>query len=83
MSPDGTLHETGVPAPLVTAYLEQRGIVVARTTDFIILFLFSIGITKVRFLDIKYGKIKKRIYAYIHIGSRCGVVARTTDFIIL
>lgn len=48
MSPDGSLHERGVPAPLVTAYLEQRGIVVARTTDFIILFLFSIGITKAR-----------------------------------
>jgi arginine decarboxylase len=43
---DGSLEETGIPATLVTAYLDHRGIVVEKTTDFTILFLFSIGITK-------------------------------------
>jgi len=36
----------GIPATLVTAYLHCRGVEVEKTTDFTILFLFSIGITK-------------------------------------
>jgi lysine decarboxylase/arginine decarboxylase len=36
----------GIPATLVTSYLSNRGIVVEKTTDFTILVLFSIGITK-------------------------------------
>ncbi|HQR18917.1 MAG TPA: hypothetical protein PK948_11120, partial [Gemmatimonadales bacterium] len=36
----------GIPATLVTAYLHNRGVEVEKTTDFTILFLFSIGITK-------------------------------------
>ena len=43
---DGTLEKTGIPATLVTAYLDHRGIVVEKTTDFTMLFLFSIGVTK-------------------------------------
>lgn len=43
---DGSMEKTGIPATLVTAYLDHRGIVVEKTTDFTILFLFSIGITK-------------------------------------
>ncbi|MFZ1006208.1 MAG: Orn/Lys/Arg decarboxylase N-terminal domain-containing protein [Candidatus Sulfotelmatobacter sp.] len=43
---DGSLKEPGIPASLVTAYLARRGIQVEKTTDFTILFLFSIGITK-------------------------------------
>jgi arginine/lysine/ornithine decarboxylase len=46
MSPDGKLATTGSPASIVTAYLHQRGIEVEKTTDFTILFLFSLGITK-------------------------------------
>ncbi len=46
VSLDGSLNATGIPATLVTAYLDHRGIVVEKTTDFTILFLFSIGITK-------------------------------------
>jgi arginine/lysine/ornithine decarboxylase len=46
MSPDGKLAQTGIPASIVTAYLGQQGIQVEKTTDFTILFLFSIGITK-------------------------------------
>jgi arginine decarboxylase len=43
---DGSLQGPGIPASLVTAYLGRRGIQVEKTTDFTILFLFSIGITK-------------------------------------
>jgi arginine/lysine/ornithine decarboxylase len=42
----GGLDGWGVPATLVTAYLHRRGVEVEKTTDFTILFLFSIGITK-------------------------------------
>jgi len=42
----GGLDNWGIPATLVTAYLHCRGIEVEKTTDFTILFLFSIGITK-------------------------------------
>lgn len=43
---DGGLKSHGIPATLVTAYLHHRGVEVEKTTDFMILFLFSIGITK-------------------------------------
>ncbi len=36
----------GIPAGLVTAYLDQQGIIPEKTADYTILFLFSIGITK-------------------------------------
>ena len=42
----GGLDATGIPATLVTAYLHRRGIEVEKTTDFTMLFLFSIGVTK-------------------------------------
>src|SRR5204863_4604806 len=43
---DGNLDKRGIPATLVTAYLHRRGVEVEKTTDFTILFLLSIGITK-------------------------------------
>ncbi|ELX8380061.1 arginine decarboxylase [Providencia vermicola] len=46
MGDDGNLLDTGVPAALVTAWLNHYGIVPTRTTDFQIMFLFSMGITK-------------------------------------
>ncbi len=46
IAPDGGLEAQGIPASLVTAYLDARGIEVEKTTDFTILFLFSIGITR-------------------------------------
>ena len=46
VGPDGTLGKSGVPATLVTAYLDRHGIQVEKTTDFTILFLFSFGVTK-------------------------------------
>jgi arginine decarboxylase len=46
MKPDGELDAKGIPADLVTAYLGRNGIVPSRTTDHMVLFLFSVGITK-------------------------------------
>jgi len=43
---DGQLDNTGIPADIVTAYLGRQGIVPSRTTDHMVLFLFSIGVTK-------------------------------------
>jgi arginine decarboxylase len=43
---DGGLDSHGIPATLLTAYLHHRGVEVEKTTDFTVLFLFSIGITK-------------------------------------
>jgi arginine decarboxylase len=42
----GGLDKRGIPASLVTAYLHRRGVEVEKTTDFTLLVLFSIGITK-------------------------------------
>ena len=46
MKDDGQLDERGIPADIVTAYLGRHGIVPSRTTDHMVLFLFSVGITK-------------------------------------
>jgi len=46
MGDDGQLLDHGVPAELFTAYVGRFGIVPTRTTDFQVMFLFSIGITK-------------------------------------
>ncbi|MDR1694077.1 MAG: hypothetical protein LBR70_02645 [Lactobacillaceae bacterium] len=42
----GGLDKWGIPASILTAYLDNKGIVVEKTTDFTILFLFSLGVTK-------------------------------------
>jgi arginine/lysine/ornithine decarboxylase len=42
----GGLEANGVPAAVLAAYLRARGITVEKTTDFTVLILFSIGITK-------------------------------------
>jgi len=46
MGEDGRLEETGVPAALVNAFFTRFGIVPTRVTDFQVMFLFSIGVTK-------------------------------------
>src|SRR3954451_2682961 len=46
MKPDGRLDTRGIPADIVTAYLGRHGTVPSRTTDHMVLFLFSVGITK-------------------------------------
>ena len=43
---DGSFEATGIPAPIVTAYLDRQRIVVEKTGDFTMLFLFSMGVTK-------------------------------------
>ena len=43
---DGSLESTGIPAAIVTAFLDTQGIVVEKTEPYSILTLFSIGITK-------------------------------------
>jgi arginine/lysine/ornithine decarboxylase len=45
-SPAGGLSDSGIPAAVVSAFLDAQGIVPEKTTDFTILFLFSLGITK-------------------------------------
>ena len=46
MGDDGELEKSGVPAALVNAWFNRFGIVPTRVTDFQVMFLFSIGITK-------------------------------------
>ncbi len=46
IGPDGQLAQSGVPAAVVSAFLSRIGIVPTRVTDFQLMFLFSIGITK-------------------------------------
>jgi arginine decarboxylase len=46
MGDDGKLLSEGIPAELFTAFVGRFGIVPTRTTDFQVMFLFSIGITK-------------------------------------
>lgn len=46
MNEDGSLSGWGIPAEIVTAYLDGRGIQVEKTADYTILFLFTIGVTK-------------------------------------
>ncbi len=41
----GVLAQSGIPGQLLRAYLAARGIVPEKTTNFSILFLFSIGVT--------------------------------------
>lgn len=46
MNEDGKLEEIGVPAQLVSYYFSKYGVISTRTTDFQIMFLFSMEITK-------------------------------------
>ncbi len=43
---DGSLADFGIPAAVVVKFLDTRGIVNEKSGDYIILFLFSMGITK-------------------------------------
>jgi arginine decarboxylase len=46
MREDGMLADRGIPGDLVSAYLSRTGVVPSRTTDHMLLFLFSMGVTK-------------------------------------
>ena len=63
LSPDGTYSNSGVPAMLAAAYLSTLGIVPTRTTDFQLMFLFSMGITKGKWSTLLNALIKfKELY---------------------
>lgn len=60
---DGTLAEDGVPAPLAASWLFRNGIVPTRSTDFQLMFLFSIGITKGKWMTLLNSLLEfKRAY---------------------
>jgi arginine decarboxylase len=46
MGDDGEMEEGGIPAPVLSSYLHHFGNIPSRTTDHMVLCLFSIGITK-------------------------------------
>lgn len=46
LSRAGNLERSGIPAPLVSLFLDSRGIVVEKTEPYSFLVLFSLGITK-------------------------------------
>lgn len=46
MREDGMLADRGIPGDLVSAYLSRTGVVPSRTMDHMLLFLFSMGVTK-------------------------------------
>lgn len=46
MGADGQLEAEGIPAPVLGAFLYRNNIVPSRITDFMVLCLFSIGVTK-------------------------------------
>jgi arginine/lysine/ornithine decarboxylase len=71
---DGSFEKLGIPAMLVTAYLDQRGIQVEKTTDFTILFLFSLGVTK--------GKYGTLINALLHFKEDYDANAPLNDVLI-
>ena len=42
----GTVADRGIPAQIVTKFLDERGIEVEKTGDYVILLLFSMGVTR-------------------------------------
>lgn len=46
ITPDGKLEQQGIPAALVSRFLDERGIVVEKTGAYSFLVLFSLGITR-------------------------------------
>lgn len=46
MGDNGELQPFGIPAAILSAYLYRRNIIPSRTTDFMVLCLFSVGVTK-------------------------------------
>lgn len=56
---EGGLDKWGIPAAVLSAYLDTKGIVVEKTTDFTILFLFSLGVTKG-----KWGTLLNALFAF-------------------
>jgi lysine decarboxylase len=55
MSKDGKLEEVGIPASIVSKYLDENGIIVEKTGPYNMLFLFSIGIDKTKAMSLLRG----------------------------
>ena len=73
----GGLDQWGIPATLVTAYLHRRGVEVEKTTDFTILFLFSIGITKG-----KWGTLLNELLDFKHDYDRNAPLAEVLPYLV-
>lgn len=52
MKEDGTLDSTGIPANIVSKYLDEHGIIVEKTGPYNMLFLFSIGIDNTKAMQL-------------------------------
>jgi arginine decarboxylase len=60
---DGEAETMGIPAPLVSSFLDSRGIVAEKTEPYSILLLFSVGITKGKWGSLVAGLMEfKRAY---------------------
>lgn len=46
ISPDGKYQDMGIPGYIITKFLDDRRVEIARTGDYTLLILFSVGITK-------------------------------------
>ncbi len=63
MNDNGKMADHGVPAALVSNYIYNAGIVPTRTTDFQLMFLFSIGITRGKWTTLLNALLRfKRLY---------------------
>ncbi|WHI52887.1 Orn/Lys/Arg decarboxylase N-terminal domain-containing protein [Microbulbifer sp. MLAF003] len=72
MQRNGELDKWGIPASIISKYLDNLGIIVEKTTDFTILFLFSIGITKGKWGTLVNALLAfKRDYDANHPISQC------------
>lgn len=61
----GQIADMGIPAPIVSAFLDSRRITVEKTGDYVILFLFSMGITKG-----KWGTLMEALIEFKHLYDR-------------
>ncbi|GAB7081085.1 Orn/Lys/Arg family decarboxylase [Megalodesulfovibrio paquesii] len=53
------VEQAGIPACIVAAFLDSRGVVVEKTADFTLLFLFSMGVTRG-----KWGTLINALYEF-------------------
>lgn len=52
MNKDGSMEDVGIPASIVTKYLDEHNIIVEKSGPYSMLFLFSIGIDKTKALSL-------------------------------
>lgn len=62
MGDDGEILESGVPAALVSNFIYNAGIVPTRTTDFQLMFLFSIGVTRGKWVTLLNALLRFKKY---------------------